>query len=116
LSRGLTISVAVIGAKRDPRPWEHIHYVYGAELTQIIHLMQRAKRAVITIDSGPSRLAHVANIANHLIICPDAYPKAWVTHPNAHMIVGNRKSWGVSQIVEAVQTMNEPSYVYNANQ
>ncbi len=103
-------SIAVIGRDGDPRPWhDHIggiRYLYGLPLANVASFMRRARRAVITIDSGPNRLAHAANIRNHIILAPDVYPSNWVGHPGAILITGSRQSWAHAEIVDAIMRIN----------
>lgn len=98
--------IGIIGALNDPRPWNDVDYVYGYGLSYVVKMMQTCRRAVITIDSGPNRLAHAANITNHVILSPTCYPDFWVTHPTAVDVRGTPQTWNVDAIMNALERLD----------
>lgn len=64
-------------------------------LPYVAGLMRNARKAVITVDSMPNRLAHAAGVKNHVLLCSDVVPEAWATHPGARVLYGPPSSWTV---------------------
>jgi hypothetical protein len=105
-------TIAILGADSDPRPWPDacgqtptaatVHYEYGRKLTEIIAMMRLTTKAVITVDSAGNRLAWLAGIRNHVLLCADCVPLAWGAYPGAHTIYGDIKSIEVDRVLLAV--------------
>jgi len=99
---GASSKIAIIGGKNDPKPLlvsRQVKHEYGWSIAWVYTLMKRARKAIITVDSGPSRLAHVAGVKNHVLLAPDWYVLDWQTHPGAFNVVGNRDTWTVSNVM-----------------
>ena len=97
-----TLRVAVIGGEGDPRI--HQDSFYGRDLPFVVRMMRKAK-VVVTVDSGPSRLAHAAAIENHLLLSARVVPEQWATHPGATVIRGDAGKWDAGQIATTVRGM-----------
>lgn len=69
-------------------------------LSYIAGLMRNARKAVITVDSMPNRLAHAVGVENHVLLCSDVVPGAWATHPGARVLYGPPDSWTVDKVLE----------------
>jgi hypothetical protein len=67
-------------------------------------MMQEAK-VVVTVDSGPSRLAHAAGIKNHLLLSAKVVPEQWATHPGATVIRGDAGKWNPTEIAATIRGM-----------
>ena len=99
-------SIGVIGGGAHQFRWwdyECISYVYDRPLAEVVLMMQCAG-CVITVDSGPNRLAHGANISHHFLLSPtDVFPEVWITHPKAHQIYAKSSTrWSVDQILSVI--------------
>jgi ADP-heptose:LPS heptosyltransferase len=68
----------------------------GYELRWVLELMRAARIAVITADSGPSRLAHCGKLRKHVICTPPTYPVHWTGYPGADVV----QSWDLAPILE----------------
>lgn len=84
----------------EPRPG--VEYVYNRSFELVGSLVKRAKKAVITIDSAVSRIAHAVGSKNHVLLAPDAYCLEWSAHPGCYPVYGNPKTWGVDLLLESV--------------
>lgn len=62
----------------------NLKYHLDLPLRVVANMMRRAK-LVITVDSGPARLAHAVG-CNHLLLCNNDVTKDWGTYPGAHAI------------------------------
>ena len=79
-----------------------VAYVYNRSFSTVGSLIKRARKAVITIDSSISRIAHAVGSKNHVLLCPDAYPVEWSSHPGCFNVVGNPKTWAVDTVMQMV--------------
>jgi len=109
--------IAVIGGHDSPMPWgnplreskhwafdhSEVYYEYGRPLSEVLGMMRACRGAIITVDSGANRLAHLAGVDNHIILSPDFYPAEWVGHPGAYQIRGNPDTWTNSKILNTVE-------------
>jgi len=95
--------IAIIGAISDHTracllPLKAELYM-GRALGFVLELMHAAKH-VITVDSGPSRLAYCAPIRDHVIVAPTPeLPAQWVGYPGATVV----RSWDVNAILTALR-------------
>lgn len=117
--------------KPDPRPWEGIdeivfgtrireaaedgsaprpgiEYVYNRSFELVGSLVKRARKAVITIDSSVSRIAHAVGSLNHVLLCPDAYPEEWSSHPGCYNVIGSPKTWEVDDVLMMIHRAHNP--------
>jgi ADP-heptose:LPS heptosyltransferase len=106
--------IAILGGVTDPFwpvvPWHPggvVAYEYGKPWPYVVNLMRRCKKAVITTDSAPSRLAHAAGITNHVLLAASVTPPQWQSHPGVHMVYGPPRQWKLDQILDAVQAAKE---------
>ena len=76
-------SIALIGAPDSPRIFvEHFATAYyGEDLRNIAGLIQNARKAVITVDSFPNRLAHATGTDKHVLLCAEVVPENWEWPP-----------------------------------
>jgi hypothetical protein len=96
---GANSTIAILGGPNDRKPWQEIgrfarvgptvSYEYGRPLGEVVGVMRLAPKAVITVDSAGNRLAWVAGIPNHVLICADCVPIAWDGHGSVHMVHGD---------------------------
>jgi len=93
-------SVGILGSAHDVRPYPALRYEYGRPLTDVVAMMRAARKAVITVDSGMNRLAHAANISNHVILHPNYLPEHWVTYPGAILV---HAPWSPGRVRTALQ-------------
>lgn len=102
-------SIAVLGASDEPKPFEGIPgiapvtYEYGRSLAEVVAIMRGARIAVVTIDSGPSRLAQLAGIENHVLICSDVVPRLWGGGNPAFTVYGPIKQLLSTSVLEAMR-------------
>jgi ADP-heptose:LPS heptosyltransferase len=103
-----TRSALIRDAKEDgSAPRSGVEYVYNRSFALVGSLVKRAKRAVITIDSSVSRIAHAVGAKNHVLLCPDAYPEEWSSHPGCYNVVGNPQTWSVYDVMQKVKCAND---------
>lgn len=109
-------SIGIIGSdqtppwnhhKPDPRPFDQfwngppreaatdgsqpepsVEYVYNRSFELVASLVKRARKAVITIDSAVSRIAHAVQCKNHVLLAPAYYPLEWAAHPLCYPVYG----------------------------
>src|SRR6185437_2551320 len=62
------------------------HYL-DLPLRVVANMMRRAK-LVVTVDSGPARLAHAVG-CHHLLLCNNDVARDWGAYPEAHTIFTN---------------------------
>lgn len=80
-----------------------VEYVYNRSFELVGSLVKRAKKAVITIDSSVSRIAHAVKSKNHVLLCPEMYPVEWSSHPGCYNVIGTPETWRVDDVLEAVR-------------
>lgn len=102
-------SIAVIGASgSDEFGIEpQVSTFYGMSLSFVASLIKNARKAVITLDSGPSRLAHAVGCKRHVLLASNVTPLVWQTHPGCHALYGDPHSWSVQQVLNAVKRIAE---------
>jgi hypothetical protein len=114
-------SVAMLGGRGDPQPWprlgeaplgmssEEVAYEYGRSLPEVIAMMRKAKKAVITVDSAPNRLAWASGIDYHVLVCANVVPEAWGGYPGVHLVYGNIWTITPATVLETVRrAIREP--------
>jgi hypothetical protein len=99
----LSAPVGVLGGAYEPKPWEGVDYIYGRPLDEVCSLIAKAK-CLITIDAGPSRLAHALAHPKHVLLCSSVVTQVWGSYPGARVIYGHPHAWQWSQIVESAVT------------
>lgn len=104
-----TDSFAILGAPDSPeipRVEGHkpgsVTYHYGMDFRDVGRMMMNARKAVITVDSFPNRLAHSTGIDNHILLASEVTPEYWATHPKCRLIYG-RSSWTFDNIVRQIE-------------
>jgi hypothetical protein len=96
-------SIAVVGAPDSPRlSNDCITEYYGEDLRNIAGLIQNARKAVITVDSFPNRLAHATGTDKHVLLCAEVVPEIWGSHPKAHTLYG-RATWTNENILRKIE-------------
>jgi hypothetical protein len=100
---------AVLGGATDDRLalGTNAELGYGWPLDYVARVMRRAK-CVVTIDSGPGRLAHAAGIGDrHIILDSTVTPQRSQGHPGATFVRGGIKDgqalWNIEEIVAAIK-------------
>lgn len=105
LIAGLHGDVAVIGGANEQKisciPDSQHHY--GKALGFIASLIKSARKAVITLDSGPSRLAHAVGCKRHLLLCSNVVQQVWAMNPYGHTLYAEPHGWSVQQVLNAVK-------------
>lgn len=96
-------TIAVVGTSDDPRPWKHVSYEYGWPLKAVAGILQRTRKAVITIDNGISHLAFHAGVnEKHVQLYPACLPMGWVSFPGA-IIQAEPKDVTVEMMLDLVK-------------
>jgi hypothetical protein len=98
--------IGILGGVGDPqltfRSGAPFDYVYGYYVENLIRIMQQAK-CVITTDSGPSRVAHLINLKQHVLVYnSEVYPKVWVNRPGVALVGGMPQTWNIGRILQAI--------------
>lgn len=101
------------------QPEPGVEYVYNRSFELVASLVKRARKAVITIDSAVSRIAHAVQSRNHVLLAPAYYPLEWAAHPLCYPVYGypdhktnltNRRTdapvWTVEDVLSAVRHAN----------
>jgi hypothetical protein len=102
---GADVPITVVGAASDPQPWDEVDYYYGRPLSDVGYLMRKAEFGVLSIDSGPSRLAQVVGVKRHVVLSPVIYPEAWVAEPESIQVRSlgpERPDWNPDEVIDAV--------------
>ena len=97
--------VAIIGSIREPIPWtfDNVDYIYGESLDYVCSLLEEADK-IVTIDTGPSRLAHALNLGNkHYILCSCVVPLVWGTYPEAKKMYGIPRDWTSESVLDFIK-------------
>jgi len=112
-----TCSILVVGAKDDPKPWpldegpgrdhEAVEYLYGAPLRTVVACMLSARRAVLTVDSGPNRLAWAAGVPNHIILASDVVPQEWASYPGSLCYRSSVRHLNAASVMTFVRAANQ---------
>lgn len=89
-------------AEDGSRPTGGVEFIYNRSFELVGSLVKRAKKAVITIDSSVSRIAHAVESKNHVLLCPETYPMEWSSHPGCFNVIGTPKTWRVDDVMRAV--------------
>ena len=84
--------------KGDEMAQPGVEYVYNRSFELVGSLVKRAKKAVITIDSSVSRIAHAVEAKNHVILAPLLYPLEWSCHPSAYAYPGAARGDGAWEV------------------
>lgn len=98
-------SFVIVGSSESPQthvPGVNLTEFYGQRYATVGRMMQLARRAVITVDSGPNRLAHAVGIDNHVLLCASVVPEVWGGHPKARMLYG-RENWTHENVLRKVE-------------
>jgi hypothetical protein len=99
------LPITVVGAASDPQPWNGVDYYYGRPLSDVGYFMRNAEFGVLSIDSGPSRLAQVVGVKRHVVLSPVIYPEAWVAEPESIQVRSlgpERPDWNPDEVIDAV--------------
>ena len=91
--------IGIVGGSQDPKPWSGVTYEYGHPLAAVAKMMRRTQFAVITLDSGPSHLAHAAGITNHILLANDTLPLERVKQSRSFVVYG-RQRWDPQTIAQ----------------
>jgi len=75
---------------------------FDKPLTYVVNLMRRTKRAVLTVDTGPSRLMQAVKSVPHLILAHNSVGYDWCTYPGATLIHANMATLGSEQVVKTL--------------
>lgn len=97
-------SFVIVGSGESPQchvPGVNLTEFYGQRYATVGRMMQLARRAVITVDSGPNRLAHAVGIDHHVLLCADVVPEVWGGHPKVKMLYG-RRNWTAENVIGKV--------------
>jgi hypothetical protein len=86
------------------QPQPGVEYLYNRGFQLIGALIAHCRKAVITIDSSVSRIAHAVGSKNHVLLCPEAYCVEWSSHPGCFNVIGTPKTWTVDGIMGAVRS------------
>jgi len=84
-------SFCIIGSTDSPQthvPGVNLTEYYGQRYMSIGRMMLNARKAVITVDSAPSRLAHAVGCTKHVLLCSEVVPEQWGTWPGARLLYG----------------------------
>lgn len=99
-------SVAFVGGPKDNmEPLFPEQCYQGKSLAYVASLMKNARKAVITLDSGPSRLAHAVGCKRHILLASNVTPLVWQTHPGCHALYADPHGWSVQQVLNAVKSV-----------
>jgi hypothetical protein len=93
-------TVAFVGGYNDPRVDNLVDHHYGKPLPYVVNLLRKCRGAVITCDSGVSRLCHAAGIDNHILLASTVVPLEWATHPKAHVYYTEPNGWKIERILD----------------
>jgi len=97
--QGLPGRVGILGAASEPKMWTGVDYQYGLALDQVCSLICSA-HCLVTIDTGPARLAHGLGHPNHVLLCSSVVPKVWGTYPGARVIYGATSTWRSDDVLK----------------
>jgi ADP-heptose:LPS heptosyltransferase len=80
-----------------------VDYIKDYPLGEVVKMMRKAK-AVVTIDSGPSRLAYAADLkGKHLLLCNDSVSREWGANPDAVVIYKGMQQLGATEVIIALK-------------
>lgn len=126
-SRGLSVAV-VCGSKIPPlddlkkvNPYSQAHfssyaavmkrslinceYIVDRPLGEVAWLMSRA-RAVVTVDSGPARLAYAVGVGRrHVLLCHNAVSREWGANPGCTLIYKNLREVRPADVIPIVESV-----------
>ena len=77
-------------------------FLSNRPLPYVAGLMRNARKAVITVDSMPSRLAHAVGVDRHVLLCADVVPRLWGGYPGVRMVYGAPSSWTADAVIGLV--------------
>jgi len=97
-------TVCMVGLESDGRPFEGIDYYYDHPLADVAAVLSKAG-VVITIDNGISRLMHAVG-GKHLLLCSNAVQLNWGGYPEAHILYGPPKEFGVQNVLDKVRSIS----------
>lgn len=102
-------SIAVLGSPDSPEvPHIEAHWGgtlmrhYGMDFRDVAHMIQVARKGVITVDSFPNRLAHATGTDKHVLLCAATVPEVWGGHPKVRMLYG-RDTWTLDNIIRKIE-------------
>ena len=80
-----------------------VDFLSDYPLPYVAGLLRNARRAVITVDSMPSRLAHAVGVRRrHVLLCADVVPREWAEYPGVRMVYGPPDAWSVDAVMGLV--------------
>lgn len=94
-----------VNAARMTRSLTGCEYIVDRKLTEVAYLMKRA-RLVLTVDSGPSRLAHAVNIGRkHVLLCSNHVSRDWGIYPECTSWYGSMNDLQLGDVVPLVDSV-----------
>jgi ADP-heptose:LPS heptosyltransferase len=96
-------TICVVGGKSD-HVFAHnaVSHCYGQSLAYVASMIKNARRAVITLDSGPSHIAHAVNSKNHILLMSAVNVREWAW-PGARLLYAPPHGWSVKQVLREIE-------------
>jgi ADP-heptose:LPS heptosyltransferase len=96
--------IALFGTSEDEKVFTGVHYLFDKPLNDVCYVLSKVKKAVLSIDNGPSHIVHGIG-APHILLYPACLNKNWVTNSNsnAKIIRGEPKNITVDSVINLIK-------------
>jgi hypothetical protein len=105
-THGFPVVYVIASPLDDVRPFERpgVRTVVGRPLSQIVDLIARSP-LFLSIDTGPSHIAHFIGKWQHLLLYPAFFSQHWACNPHGRKIQERPIDLTVERVLDAVNEM-----------
>jgi hypothetical protein len=102
IAYGFPIVYVIASAQDDVRPFQRpgVQTVVGRPLTEIVDLIARSP-LFLSIDTGPSHIAHLIGKREHVLLYPTYLNPGWACNPQGRLIQAKPIEIMVEHVLEA---------------